>query len=84
MSSTLSLALRRRDPAEGSTLHLPPPATSPIVPGEEPSKYHPAPARNEVAIVQPVLVRPLYSIYPETILTKKNINNYIDIKTHAL
>ncbi|KAI5116686.1 hypothetical protein M0805_007507 [Coniferiporia weirii] len=53
MSSTLSLALRRRDAAEGSTLHLPPPAT----PNEEISKYHPAPSRNEVAVVQPVLIK---------------------------
>ena len=59
MSSTLSLALRRRgDAAEGSTLHLPPPAMS----GEETSKYPPAPSRNEVAVVQPVLVR-LLSFY---------------------
>ncbi|EJD02273.1 WD40 repeat-like protein [Fomitiporia mediterranea MF3/22] len=54
MSSTLSLALRRRgDAAEGSTLHLPPPAMN----GEETSKYHPAPSRNEVAVVQPVLTK---------------------------
>ena len=55
MSSTLSLALRRRgDGAEGSTLHLPPAALAGA--GEEISKYHPAPSRNEVAIMQPVLV----------------------------
>ncbi|KAL5532770.1 hypothetical protein ACEPAF_4544 [Sanghuangporus sanghuang] len=54
MSSTLSLALRRPgNTAEGSTLHLPPPAMS----GEETSKYHPAPSRNEVAVVQPVLTK---------------------------
>ncbi|THH12019.1 hypothetical protein EW145_g268 [Phellinidium pouzarii] len=53
ISSTLSLALRRRDAAEGSTLHLPPLATS----SEDVSKYHPAPSRNEVAVVQPVLIK---------------------------
>ena len=52
MSSSLSLALRRRgDAAEGSTLHLPP-----TTGGEDVPKYHPAPSRNEVSIVQPVLV----------------------------
>lgn len=54
MSSTLSLALRRRgDGAEGSTLHLPPAAHA----AEDVSKYHPAPSRNEVAAVQPVMLK---------------------------
>ncbi|KAH8116994.1 WD40 repeat-like protein [Phellopilus nigrolimitatus] len=54
MASTLSLALRRRgDAAEGSTLHLAPQGFS----GAEVSRYHPAPSRNEVAVVQPVLTK---------------------------
>lgn len=54
MTSNLSLALRRRGE---STLYLVPPsasgADSPL------TRYHPAPSRNEVAIVQPVLVKHL-------------------------
>ncbi|KAI0032203.1 WD40 repeat-like protein [Vararia minispora EC-137] len=54
MSSTLSLALRRREgAADRSTLHLVPEGPLP--------KYHPAPSRNEVAVVQPVLVKQLES-----------------------
>ena len=53
-ASTLSLALRRREAAatDRSTLHLP----APLADGPLP-RYHPAPSRNEVAVVQPVLVR---------------------------
>ncbi|KAI0064535.1 WD40 repeat-like protein [Artomyces pyxidatus] len=53
MSSTMSLALRRREgTADKSTLHLPPPGADGPLP-----RYHPAPSRNEVAVVQPVLVK---------------------------
>lgn len=48
MSSTLSLAFRR----DRSAQFLP--ATGPF--NENSPRYHPAPSRNEVAIVQPVLV----------------------------
>jgi hypothetical protein len=51
VSSTISLAFRR----DRSALYLP----SPSVPGADgtPSpRYHPAPSRNEIAVVQPVLV----------------------------
>ncbi|KAI0723878.1 WD40 repeat-like protein [Cerioporus squamosus] len=49
MTSTISLALRRRGE---STLYLPPTG------GESPlPRYHPAPSRNEVAVVQPVVVK---------------------------
>ncbi|KAI0320754.1 WD40 repeat-like protein [Amylostereum chailletii] len=55
MSSTISLALRRRDgTADKSTLHLPPSGSERLG-----SKYHPAPSRNDVAVVQPVLVKQL-------------------------
>ncbi|EJF66173.1 WD40 repeat-like protein [Dichomitus squalens LYAD-421 SS1] len=52
MTSTISLALRRRGE---STLYLPPSGT----PGAESPlpRYHPAPSRNEVAVVQPVVVK---------------------------
>jgi hypothetical protein len=58
MASSLSLGARRRGDtltADRSTLHLLPP---PGVEGPLP-RYHPAPSRNEVAIVQPVLVKQL-------------------------
>ncbi|KAH9945801.1 WD40 repeat-like protein [Epithele typhae] len=49
MTSTVSLALRRRGE---STLYLPNPA------GESPlPRFHPAPSRNDVAVVQPVVVK---------------------------
>jgi hypothetical protein len=58
MASSLSLGARRRGDtltADRSTLHLlPPPGTEGPLP-----RYHPAPSRNEVAIVQPVLVKQL-------------------------
>ena len=57
MSSSLSLSARRRQDtltADHSTLHLPPLGPEGPLP-----RYHPAPSRNEVAIVQPVLVKQL-------------------------
>ena len=57
MSSSLSLSARRRQDAltaDHSTLHLPPLGAEGPLP-----RYHPAPSRNEVAIVQPVLVKQL-------------------------
>jgi catabolite repression protein CreC len=57
MASTPSLAARRRTDtltADHSALHLPPLSTENPLP-----RYHPAPSRNEVAIVQPVLVKQL-------------------------
>jgi len=57
MASSLSLGARRRGDtltADRSTLHLPPPGAEGPLP-----RYHPAPSRNEVAIVQPVLVKQL-------------------------
>ncbi|KAI0362510.1 WD40 repeat-like protein [Trametes cingulata] len=52
MTSSISLALRRRGE---STVFLPPSGT----PGAESPlpRYHPAPSRNEVAVVQPVVVK---------------------------
>lgn len=56
ISSSLSLALKRRpDAAEGSTLHLPPAL---LAEEDGISRYHASPSRNEVAVVQPVVVRP--------------------------
>ncbi|KAI9446155.1 WD40 repeat-like protein [Lactarius indigo] len=57
MASSLSLGARRRGDtltADHSTLHLPPLGAEGPLP-----RYHPAPSRNEVAIVQPVLVKQL-------------------------
>ncbi len=55
ISSSLSLALKRRpDAAEGSTLHLPPAL---LAEEDGISRYHGAPSRNEVAVVQPVVVK---------------------------
>jgi hypothetical protein len=51
LSSTVSLGLRKR--GEGSTLHLPN-----GIQGKR-SIFHPAPSRNEVAILQPVLIKSL-------------------------
>ena len=47
MSSTVSLAFRH----DRSALHLPPSEEKPF------PRYHPAPSRNEVAIVQPVIAK---------------------------
>lgn len=56
MTSSLSLALRRRGE---STVYLPPLGS----PGAETPllRYHPAPSRNEVAVVQPVLIKHIES-----------------------
>ncbi|KAG7448140.1 WD40 repeat-like protein [Guyanagaster necrorhizus] len=49
MSSTISLAFKR----DRSALYLPSPTTE-----DKPyPRYHPAPSRNEIAVVQPVLVK---------------------------
>ncbi|KDQ61162.1 hypothetical protein JAAARDRAFT_55864 [Jaapia argillacea MUCL 33604] len=51
MSSSVSLAFRR----DRSTLHLPPGTDgAPLSPLP---RYHPAPSRNEIAVVQPVLIK---------------------------
>ncbi|KAL7283679.1 WD40 repeat-like protein [Trametes coccinea BRFM310] len=56
MTSSISLALRRRGE---STVYLPPTGASGV---ESPlPRYHPAPSRNEVAVVQPVVVKLLGS-----------------------
>jgi len=57
MASSLSLGARKRTDAftaDHSTTLLPPPGAEGPLP-----RYHPAPSRNEVAIVQPVLVKQL-------------------------
>jgi catabolite repression protein CreC len=57
MASTPSLAVHRRTDtltADHSTPNLPPLGTENPLP-----RFHPAPSRNEVAIVQPVLVKQL-------------------------
>ncbi|TRM55348.1 WD40-repeat-containing domain protein [Schizophyllum amplum] len=71
MSSTISLGLRR----DKSALYLPS-LNSPGVDGDSSPRYHPAPARNDVAVVQPVLVKHLdgdllghISFIPRCILT---------------
>ncbi|KAH9852675.1 WD40 repeat-like protein [Lenzites betulinus] len=52
MTSSISLALRRRGE---STIFLPPTGTPG---GDSPlPRYHPAPSRNDVAVVQPVVVK---------------------------
>ncbi|GLB34713.1 putative WD domain, G-beta repeat [Lyophyllum shimeji] len=70
MSSTISLALRR----ERSAHHLPA-INSPGLDGRSP-RYHPAPSRNEIAVVQPVLVKSIegdiltaVSFLPRSVLT---------------
>lgn len=67
MTSTLSLGLRR------STVFL----TSAATPGETPlSHYHPAPSRNEVAVVQPVLV----SCWPPVFIISSSVTLSLKIK----
>lgn len=51
MTSSVSLALRRRGE---STVFLGGPGMDPPMP-----RYHPAPSRNEVAVLQPVLIKPI-------------------------
>ncbi|KAJ7583068.1 catabolite repression protein creC [Mycena floridula] len=58
MSSTISLALRR------SALYLPAPDSELA----NPSRYHPAPSRNEIAVVQPVLMKHLENDLPTVIV----------------
>lgn len=78
-ASTLSLALRRREAAatDRSTLHLP----APLADGPLP-RYHPAPSRNEVAVVQPVLVKQLegdiltaVAFLPRALLTASKVGH---------
>jgi hypothetical protein len=53
MASTISLAYRR-----GSLLHLPSLGSSSLDGSIPPlPRYHPAPSRNEVSVVQPVLIK---------------------------
>lgn len=72
MTSSISLALRRRGE---STLYLPPMGPPN---GESPvSRYHAAPSRNEVAVVQPVLVCTFVfwasiDIYASWLMTRSN------------
>ncbi|KAL0946567.1 hypothetical protein HGRIS_012770 [Hohenbuehelia grisea] len=56
MSSTISLAFRR----DRSALHLPS-LGSPSLDQTPPPRYHPAPSRNEIAVVQPVLIKQVES-----------------------
>jgi catabolite repression protein CreC len=57
MMSSVSLALRRRGE---SVVFLGGPGVDPQM-----SRFHPAPSRNEVAVVQPVLVRePTFMLLP--------------------
>ncbi|KAG6889838.1 hypothetical protein C0995_014316 [Termitomyces sp. Mi166 len=51
MSSTISLGLRRDRPNQHIPMLTPPPLA-----GRSP-RFHPAPSRNEVAVVQPVLIK---------------------------
>jgi len=53
MTSTISLAYRR----DRSALCLPSLLSSPGIDGKSLPRYHPAPARNEIAVVQSVLVK---------------------------
>ncbi|KAG6833065.1 hypothetical protein H0H87_011809 [Tephrocybe sp. NHM501043] len=70
MSSTLSLALRRDRPTQyDPSLHSP-------HPDGRSSRFHPAPSRNEVAVLQPVLIKNIegdlltaVSFLPRSILT---------------
>lgn len=72
MASTVSLAFRK---GTGSALHLP--GASVIgFDTSAPPRYHPAPSRNEVSVVQPVLVKQLecdiltaLSFLPRALLT---------------
>ncbi|KAF8891256.1 catabolite repression protein creC [Infundibulicybe gibba] len=53
MSSTISLAFRR----DRSNIYLPSVDSPSAVDGKPSPRYHPAPSRNEVAVVQPVLIK---------------------------
>lgn len=54
LSSTISLSLRRRN--ETSVLNLP---MGPGSPDANTLNFHPAPSKNEVAVLQPILVSPV-------------------------
>ncbi|KAJ3568635.1 hypothetical protein NP233_g5575 [Leucocoprinus birnbaumii] len=58
MSSTISLAFRGSKSASYLPSGIPPNLISEPT---HPLRYHPAPSRNEIAIVQPVLVKPIES-----------------------
>ena len=70
MTSSLSLAIRRRGE---SIVNLPPGG---LVDGKLPQlpRYHPSPSRNEVAVVQPVLVK---SFEVELLTDVKFISNAV-------
>ncbi|KAJ7632962.1 catabolite repression protein creC [Roridomyces roridus] len=75
MSSTVSLAVRR----DRSTIYLPMGDESPL------PRYHPAPSRNDIAVVQPCLIKPIDSdilatltFLPRSILTSTK-NGYIKL-----
>ncbi|KAK7038069.1 catabolite repression protein creC [Favolaschia claudopus] len=77
MASTVSLAFRR----DRSTLYLPNADEN----GSPFPKFHPAPSRNEVAVVQPCLIKPIDSdilstlvFLPRSILTSTK-NGYIKL-----
>jgi catabolite repression protein CreC len=80
MASTPSLAVRRRTDtltADHSTPNLPPLGTENPLP-----RFHPAPSRNEVAIVQPVLVKQLendiltaVAFHPRWLLTGSKVGH---------
>ncbi|KAJ7685520.1 catabolite repression protein creC [Mycena polygramma] len=75
MASTVSLAFRR----DRSTLYLPTGEDGPF------PRFHPAPSRNEIAVVQPCLIKPIDSdilstiaFLPRSILTSTK-NGYIKL-----
>jgi len=80
MASSLSLGARKRTDAltaDHSMTLLPPPGAEGPLP-----RYHPAPSRNEVAIVQPVLVKQLendiltaVSFLPRWLLTATKVGH---------
>lgn len=78
MSSTVSLAFRR----DKSLPYLP----AGVPPGLEVAhtpRYHPAPSRNEIAIVQPVLVCPFLPSVCVTFSDEESSRSALD-KTYRL
>ncbi|KAH8826850.1 WD40 repeat-like protein [Flagelloscypha sp. PMI_526] len=82
MASTVSLALRRGNASaiyQSSALYLPGshPGSPGVIGGEiegvPPTRYHAAPARNEISIVQPVLVK--HPIPPTTTTPSSHATN---------
>ncbi|KAJ7256497.1 WD40-repeat-containing domain protein [Mycena haematopus] len=78
MASTVSLAFRR----DRSTLYL--------AGGDESRRFHPAPSRNEIAVVQPCLIKPIDGdilstvvFMPRSILTSTK-NGYIKLWVRPL